>query len=374
MALMMGQRGLTFSVNRSAGNTVRLRSLSVHNIVGADAADRLSALWPGKAYITQLRSQTMPDNHPDSQHRRWQQEMASRRGEIREKIRAYTGRRENILCPFPGMSVVELHRPMPPCACLYQPSVSLIIQGEKRVSLGEKTYAYNESHFLLTAVNLPTVAEVMQASAEQPFISLLLQLDLSLAREVMIDMKQYGNEAEYSDEGMSLGPADGPLLDALLRYLNANEHPQDKGYMGNLIQREILYRILTSPAGRTLRETVLTGSSGQRISVALDWLRDNYAQPLKVEALARIAGMGVSTLHHHFRRMTNMSPLQYQKQLRLLEARRLLLSQDADASTAAISVGYESVSQFHREYKRQFGITPIGDKALSLAAGTGRPY
>jgi hypothetical protein len=129
MALMMGQRGLTFSVNRSAGNTVRLRSLSVHNIVGADAADRLSALWPGKAYITQLRSQTMPDNHPDSQHRRWQQEMASRRGEIREKIRAYTGRRENILCPFPGMSVVELHRPMPPCACLYQPSVSLIIQG-----------------------------------------------------------------------------------------------------------------------------------------------------------------------------------------------------------------------------------------------------
>ena len=144
--------------------------------------------------------------------------------------------------------------------------------------------------------------------------------------------------------------------------------------MGNLIQREILYRILTSPAGRTLRETVLTGSSGQRISVAMDWLRDNYAQPLKVEALARIAGMGVSTLHHHFRRMTNMSPLQYQKQLRLLAARRLLLSQDADASTAAISVGYESVSQFHREYKRQFGITPIGDKALSLAAWTGRPY
>ncbi len=150
--------------------------------------------------------------------------------------------------------------------------------GEKRVSLGEKTYAYNESHFLLTAVNLPTVAEVMQASAEQPFISLLLQLDLSLAREVMIDMKQYGNDAEYRDEGMSLGPADGPLLDALLRYLNVNEHPQDKGYMGNLIQREILYRILTSPAGRTLRETVLTGSSGQRISVAMDWLRDNYAR------------------------------------------------------------------------------------------------
>ncbi|VFS92899.1 AraC-type transcriptional regulator N-terminus [Raoultella planticola] len=154
-------------------------------------------------------------------------------------------RREQILCPFPGVSVVELHRPMPPYACLTSQRVADSSGGEARQS-GEKTYAYNESHFLLTAVNLPTVAEVMQASAEQPFISLLLQLDLSLAREVMIDMKQYGNDAEYRDEGMSLGPADGPLLDALLRYLNVNEHPQDKGYMGNLIQREILYRILTS--------------------------------------------------------------------------------------------------------------------------------
>jgi hypothetical protein len=155
------------------------------------------------------------------------------------------------------LSRYERCRTTPPDAalCLSLPAQRVAdYSGEKRVSLGEKTYAYNESHFLLTAVNLPTVAEVMQASAEQPFISLLLQLDLSLAREVMIDMKQYGNEAEYSDEGMSLGPADGPLLDALLRYLNANEHPQDKGYMGNLIQREILYRILTSPAGRTLRK------------------------------------------------------------------------------------------------------------------------
>lgn len=299
------------------------------------------------------------------------QETAALRGEIAARVRIYTEHQERIVTPFPGLIIAELHNPLPPHSCIYQPGLSLVIQGEKRVMQGDRSYAYNESRFLLTAVNLPSIAEVMQASAEQPFISLFLQLDLPLAREVMVDMVQHGNAVEYEGKGMVLGPADCPLLDALLRYITAAEHPQDKGYMSNLIQREILYRILTSPAGRTLRETVLAGSSSQRISAAITWLHENYLQPLKIEYLAQVACMGVSTLHHHFRRITNMSPLQYQKRLRLHEARRLLLSGDVDASTAAVNVGYESVSQFHREYKRQFGATPGNDKALSLAEMAG---
>ncbi len=312
----------------------------------------------------------MLDYRPDLQDHRLRQETAAVRAEIAAKVRAYTQHQERVICPFPGLSIAELHGPMPPLSYMYQPSVSLIVQGEKRVTLGDKTYVYNESRFLLTAVNLPTVAEVMQASAERPFISLLLELDLSLAREVLVDMEQRGNGVEFKGEGISLSHADSFLFDAMLRYISVAERPQDQGYIGELIQREILYRILTSPAGRTLRETVLAGSSSQRISCAISWLRENYAQPLKIEELAKIAGMGVSTLHHHFSRMTNMSPLQYQKRLRLHEARRLLLLGDVDASTAAISVGYESVSQFHREYKRLFGATPIGDKVRSLK-GTG---
>ncbi|CDZ85805.1 AraC family transcriptional regulator [Citrobacter koseri] len=308
----------------------------------------------------------MLDHRPNSQDDRLRQDTASLRHEITAKVRTYTEHQERVVCPFPGLSVAELHGPMPPLSYIYQPSVSLILQGEKRVTLGDTAYVYNESRFLLTAVNLPTVAEVMQASAERPFISLLLELDLSVAREVLVDMEQHGNDVGFAGEGLSLSHADRFLFDAILRYITLAERPQDKGYIGNLIQREILYRILTSPAGMTLREIVLTGSSSQRISSAINWLRTHYSQPLKMEDLAGIAGMGVSTLHHHFRRMTNMSPLQYQKQLRLHEARRLLLSDNVDASTAAIRVGYESVSQFHREYKRLFGITPIGDKVQSL--------
>ncbi|KAJ9431687.1 AraC-type DNA-binding protein [Candidatus Pantoea symbiotica] len=294
-------------------------------------------------------------------------ETATLRQEIAAHLQRHTGNRTNIVTPFRGVMMAELHEPTPPMSYIYEPSLSLIIQGEKRVSFGDTLYTYNESRFFLTAVNLPTVAEVPYASAEAPFMSLLLQLNLPLAREVIADMEQHGNRINRQNTGMSLGAADCALLHAVLRYLANQDSPHNSSYVSDLIQREILYRILTSEAGSVFRETVLTGTSSQRVSIAINWLRENYEQPLKVEALAQLAGMGVSTLHHHFRRMTTMSPLQFQKQLRLHEARRLLIAEPVDASSAAIRVGYESVTQFHREYKRMFGATPMRDKEQLLA-------
>lgn len=294
------------------------------------------------------------------------EETAAMRQEIAAHLQHYTGNRTSIVTPFRGLMMAELHEPTPPMSYIYEPSLSLIIQGEKRVSFGDTLYNYNESRFFLTAVNLPTVTEVPYASAEAPFMSLLIQLNLPLAREVIADMEQHGNRINPQNTGMSMGAADFVLLNAVLRYLANHDSPQNSSYVSDLIQREILYRILTSEAGSVFRETVLTGTSSQRVSIAINWLRENYVQPLKVESLAQLAGMGVSTLHHHFRRMTTMSPLQFQKQLRLHEARRLLIAEALDASSAAIRVGYESVTQFHREYKRMFGATPMRDKEQLL--------
>jgi AraC-like DNA-binding protein len=237
----------------------------------------------------------------------------------------------------------------------------MIIRGKKRVQLGGTTYIYDESRFLLTAVNLPTVTEVLEASQEAPYISLLMKLDLQAARQMIADVDTREANAPVGGSAMATGPATIELFDVIKRLVDLLDKPKDLPYLGALIQREILYRILTSSAGARFRETILLGTQSQRTAKAIAWLRENYTHPLRIEDLAELAGMGVSTLHHHFRAMTSMSPLQYQKHLRLLEARRILLGENVDAATAAFRVGYESVTQFNREYRRMFGAPPIRD-------------
>lgn len=309
----------------------------------------------------------------DRKTERLRQQTAGVRKDIATLIQRHTAGQPGIFTPFPGVMMAELHEPMPPMAHVYEPSLSLVIQGEKNVTVGETVYTYNESYFFLTAINLPTVSEVPAVSADAPFLSLLIGLDLGLAREVITDMELRGGRVSQPSAGMALGEANARLLDAVRRYLANAELPEhERQYINDLTLREIFYLILIGDAGSVFRETVVAGTSGQRVSVAIGWLRDNYLQPLKVEELARMAGMGVSTLHHHFRRMTSLSPLQYQKRLRLHEARRLLVAEEGDAASVAIRVGYESVTQFHREYKRMFGVTPIQDKE-QLLKGAGYP-
>lgn len=290
------------------------------------------------------------------------------REELAKTVRRIIGWRNECTSPVQNLLFFRRDAPTAPCPYLYEPSLAVILSGRKRVVLGETTYIYDESHFLLTSTNLPTVTEVLDASLDKQYISLLLKLDLELARQFVADIDLKENAHSKKDSAaMCTGLATLELLDAFKRLFALFDRPNEQVVLGGLIQREILYRILTSSAGAKLREIISSGTHASRTTRAVNWLRDNYRRSFKVEELARIAGMGVSTLHTNFRAMTAMSPLQYQKQLRLLEARRLLLAEGIDSTTAASRVGYESVTQFSREYRRQFGAPPMQDvKAIRL--------
>ena len=286
------------------------------------------------------------------------QETLAIRNELARTISSLLGDREELDAPNLGLTLIKLTGPTAPTPYQYEPSLAMIIKGRKRVILGDSTYWYDESQFLLTAVNLPTITQVLEGSPEDPYISIVWKFDLSAAKQLIAEIDTEGSS---TGPAMAVGPATKPLYDALARLIDLVATPGDAPILGDLVQREMLYRVLTSPAGTRLRQIVRIGTQGNRVARAVAWLKENYKSPLRVEELARISGMGVSTLHHHFRVLTSMSPLQYQKHLRLHEARRLLLSEDMDAGTAALHVGYESATQFSREYRRLFGAPPLRD-------------
>lgn len=298
---------------------------------------------------------------PNDDDRRRKSSTAGIRSILAERISAFVGNQQERFTAFPGMSFAKLIEPGQPNSYLYDASLSMIVRGKKRVLLGDSTYIYDESRFLLTAVNLPTVVQVLEASPKVPYLSLLMRLDLRVARQVIADVDTREPRVSLSGTAMATGPATHELFDAVARLIDLLDKPCDLQHLGGLIQREIMYRVLVSSAGARFRETVLLGTQSHRTAKAIAWLKDHYRDPLRVEQLAELAGMGVSTLHHHFRAMTAMSPLQFQKHLRLHEARRLLIVDAIDASTAALRVGYESTSQFNREYRRMFGSPPIRD-------------
>ncbi len=262
---------------------------------------------------------------------------------------------------IPGLSLHRRVGPMQPVSSLFAPSFAFIIRGAKRVVLGEEVYAYDQDHFLLTAVDLPTIAEVIGASPTTPYASFMFDIDLDATRELIAEVDQHGPQTEIDGPGIAVGPVKPALADASLRLLELLDRPEDIPILARSIQREILYRVITSPVGSRLRQVVQLGTQTNRVSVALRWLRDHFNQPIRIDALADMAGMGESTLHHHFRALTAMSPLQYQKHLRLHEARRLMIAERIDAGSAALRVGYESATQFNREYRRLFGAPPKTD-------------
>lgn len=247
---------------------------------------------------------------------------------------------------------------------VYEPCVALIVQGSKRVVLGGETFVYDSSRFLIASLDLPAVATILEASPERPYLALVLKLDLREIATLVLG-GQLPPAAPARDDGraMATGTITAPLLDAFGRLLELVERPADAAVLAPLVQREILYRLLVGEQGARLRRIAAVGGQGHQIARAIDRLKNAYAEPLRVEELAREVRMSVSTFHHHFKALTAMSPLQFQKQLRLSEARRLMLAENLDASTAGYRVGYESASQFSREYSRQFGAPPMRDIA-----------
>ena len=262
---------------------------------------------------------------------------------------------------IPGLMLYRRTNTTPCYPSTYEPSLNVFVQGQKRVTLGSTTYLCDGSTFLLSSLDLPVVSQIVEASEELPLLSMLLKLDMAAVREILNHTEFQSQNGASDAPGIAIGKTTLDLLKPCSRLLDLLDAPEDIPFLSSLIQREIAYRLLRGPQGARLRAIATLGDQSHRTAKAIAWLRANYAKPLRVEELAELARMGMSTLHHHFRALTAMSPLQYQKQLRLVAARERMLIEGLDAARAAFEVGYESPSQFNREYKRFFGQPPMRD-------------
>jgi AraC-like DNA-binding protein len=265
---------------------------------------------------------------------------------------------------IPGLMFMRLDEPALNSCSVYEPCVAVIVQGSKRVVLGDESLSYGEDRYLITSMDLPVKTALMQASPERPYLAVALRLDWRDIASLMLEMPPAATRRPEPDgRAMTTGALTAPLLEAFDRLLALLDQPADIPALAPLIRREIHYRLLAGEAGARLRQIATVDTQSHQVARAIAQLNARFAEPLRVETLARESGMSPTTFHHHFKSLTAMSPLQYQKQLRLTEARRLMLSERLDAATAAFRVGYESPSQFSREYRRMFGAPPSRDIA-----------
>lgn len=297
-------------------------------------------------------------------------ELDAERRELVSLLETLTGEVEGtIKTAVSGLSLHRIMRPTNPKPTMHLPALSLIAQGSKRILVGGEHYAYDPLHYLVTSVDLPAVGKVMVASSTQPYLGLRLDLDVEAIAELIQDESLPQAARTGSSRGMYVNRLSAAMLDAVLRLLRLLSTPDDIAILAPMIKREILYRLLQNGQGARLRQIALQDSQTQRVAKAIRYLRGNFARSLRMDAIARDVHMSVSSLHHHFKAVTAMSPLQYQKQLRLQEARRLMLLEDIDVAIVAHRVGYESPSQFSREYSRFFGAPPLRDRRRWLEEG-----
>lgn len=240
--------------------------------------------------------------------------------------------------------------------CFYKPMAILVLQGKKQTVLGSEKFTYNENQLVVTSIDIPTIGSIIEASPEKPFISLIFDLDNYVISQLLSEGNYSHNE--NIRRGMGITEADETLLDAFYRLVSLVGQPERQKVMAPMIIKEIHYLLLTSSLGDILRTINTKGSPNNQIANAIAWMKENYRKPLKVDELAQKFNMAESSFYRHFSKVTTLSPLQYQKKLRLHEAQRLMLSENLDAANAAYEVGYESASQFNREYKRMFGMPP----------------
>ncbi|MDV3348683.1 AraC family transcriptional regulator [Leptothoe sp. LEGE 181152] len=244
---------------------------------------------------------------------------------------------------------------------VYEPALAIIVQGKKEILLGEETYHYGVAQYLMVSVELPVRGFIVEATPDKPYLGFLLKLSPFQLSDIATQVQLKTDAKDSSCRGLFVGDVDLLLMDGALRLTQLLDTPQDIPFLAPIIIREIYYRLLTGKHGEAIRQIATSGSHMQRIAGVIERIKTDFTQSLRVEALAQQANMSASSLHRHFKAVTSMSPLQYQKQLRLLEARRLMLTEDVDATHAAYQVGYESPSQFSREYSRMFGAPPIQD-------------
>ena len=242
-----------------------------------------------------------------------------------------------------------------------EPCLTIIVQGKKEVLLGEETYPYHAGQYQVLSVALPLSGCVVEATPDQPCLVLKLSLDLVQLCDLVVQMSFSAAKPENSVRGLWVSNADATLIESVLRLVKLLETPQDIPILAPMLLRELYYRLLLGEQSEAVRQIATSGSSMQRIASAIQLIKAEFTQSMRIEDLANQVKMSPSSFHQHFKQVTSMSPLQYQKQLRLLEARRLMLTEDFEAIAAAYQVGYESPSQFSREYSRMFGAPPMKD-------------
>jgi AraC-like DNA-binding protein len=288
------------------------------------------------------------------------QRVQANREELVERI-GRAMRADGTVQPLQGLHLSRSSLPLKPLHSVLEPSLCVIAQGSKEVLLGDSRYRYDPSQYLLATVELPRVSQVLEASQERPYLALRLELAPTLVSSVMVEAG-YSSPPGYSEvSALAVSPLDGHLLDAIVRLTRLLDFPAEAPVLLPLITREIIYRLLVGEQGGRLRHLTILGGYTPYIARAVGRLRRDFDQPLHIESLARELGMSVSGFHHHFKAVTAMSPLQFQKRLRLQEARRLMLGEDLDAASAAYRVGYHDASHFNREYKSLFGVPPMRD-------------
>ncbi|ACT07431.1 transcriptional regulator, AraC family [Dickeya chrysanthemi Ech1591] len=278
-----------------------------------------------------------------------------------EIIGRWTVGQMDCLTSIPNFTLFRRDGLVPPTTCLVEPCIILVVQGEKQMLVGGEAYPYNTRRFLITSLDLPASSQVSVASPEKPCLGLSMKFNLRIMAELIAQGNLPLPTARANDRGIGIGTVTPVLIEPFRRMLSLLDEPNSIPVLAPLIEREIHYRLLMSDQAARLWQIASVGSQGQRVARAIDWLKVNYAATLRIDDLAAHVQMSTSSLHHYFRQLTAMSPLQYQKWLRLNEARRLMLNENFDAASAAFDVGYESPSQFSREYARFFGAPPKRD-------------
>ena len=314
--------------------------------------------------ITQTREVRTMLKPADKSHSAMQQDAQSCLGGsagLAQKIAKWSMNNNIHNTKISGLTLYQWDAPTEKTSYLLQPSICLIGQGRKRVILGDGIHEYDADHFLITSVELPVVSHVIEASSEKPFMGLTLDLDLRTIAQMILNADIPVMPAPRDRLSISVSRVSESLLDAFLRLLKLLETPEDIPVLAPLIKQEIAYRLLTGEQGPRLRQITTVENHSYQIARAIDWMKNNFQKSIRVEELAGIAGLSTSAFHNHFRLMTAMTPIQYQKRMRLNEARQLMLTAHMDASSAAFEVGYESPSQFSREYSRYFGAPPARD-------------
>ncbi|MEN6441540.1 MAG: AraC family transcriptional regulator [Syntrophobacter sp.] len=277
---------------------------------------------------------------------------------LKEKLLRWMPESGRYTTAIDGLAIFRRNEAKKAENCIYQPLAAVLVQGCKRSIIGSEEYSYGKNHCLVVGVDLPSANYVIGASPEQPLLGLSLYLDKYLTTQLAAEIQPSTRPGNDSCKGMAVAEVDPDVLDAFLRLAELIEKPEQIPVLAPMIIREIHYRLLIGPQGERLRMVNALGTQSNQIARTITWLKDNYKEPLQVDELARKVNMAPSTFHRHFREVTTLSPLQFQKRLRLYEAQRLMLAENEDAAVAALAVGYESPTQFNREYKRMFGEPP----------------